>query len=124
MAGWLELWVHSGRWYLQDLLESGGLLGQMGTLRLKTVLVGHKVNGVGLAIGSHPGDGSPNGYGFVVGARVVDHALLCSTGAIAQFVAELVAAEAGVLRFVLKNFHIILRPGTGQGQEKGYRAND
>jgi len=96
----------------------------VGALRLETILVGHKVNGVSLAIGSHPTDGSPDGYRFVFGARVVDRALLRAGGAVAQFIAELVATEADVLRLVLQDLHIVLGPGTGQRQEQGHRAND
>lgn len=95
----------------------------MGTLRLETVLVGHEIDGVCLAVRSHPTDGSPDRYGLVFLPGILDDALLCAGGAVAQLVAELISIEVNI-GLVLLDLHFVLRTGSGQRQEHCQRAND
>lgn len=58
--------------------------GQMGALRLETVLIGQVVDGVGLAIVADIGVGAAHHQGLVVSAHVLQLALLLVRLAVAR----------------------------------------
>jgi len=70
----------------------------MVTLGLETVLIGNIVQGVGLAIGSHPADGSTDAEGFLVGAGVLQLSLLLAGDSITGFVT---GREKGFFKFLI-----------------------
>ncbi|KRK01272.1 uncharacterized protein Dyak_GE28983 [Drosophila yakuba] len=62
---------------------AGGGNGQMGTLGLESVLIGDVVDGVGLAIIGHKGEGTLDGEGLQFRASVLQLTLLLSSNTIA-----------------------------------------
>lgn len=58
---------------------------QMGTFWLETVLISYEVEGVLLAIGSNPADGSTDGKSFVFSSNVLKLSLFLAGGSIAGF---------------------------------------
>jgi len=88
----------------------------MGSLGLVSVLIGHVGDGellAGLLI--HPGEGSVDNGGLVLGANVLKDSLLVDAGAIAglQDGAPLIGLDIGILPHGLD----IVGAGHGQGEE-------
>jgi len=60
----------------------------MVALGLEAILIGNIVQGVGLAIGSHPAHGSTDAEGLLVSAGVLQLSLLLAGDSITSFVTE------------------------------------
>lgn len=79
-------------------------MGQMIALGLETVLIRNVVQGVGLAIGSNPADGTAHTERLLVGTGVLQLSLLLAGNSITGLVAETLNSFEWVLLFERREY--------------------